>query len=48
MTPGLLAHHGVVPTVHPAAWIAPGAWVIGDVELGEDASVWFDAVLRGT
>ena len=24
-----------------------GAWVIGDVEVGEDASVWFNAVLRG-
>jgi len=47
MTHGLLAHHGVTPTVHPTAWIAPGAWVIGAVELGEEASVWFNAVLRG-
>lgn len=47
VTVGLLAHHGVVPTVHPTAWIAPGAWVIGAVELGEEASVWFNAVLRG-
>lgn len=28
-------------------WIAPGAHVIGRVRLGEDVSVWFNAVLRG-
>ena len=28
-------------------WIAPGAQVMGRVRLGEDASVWFGAVLRG-
>jgi carbonic anhydrase/acetyltransferase-like protein (isoleucine patch superfamily) len=27
--------------------VAGGAWLIGDVELGEQASVWFNAVLRG-
>jgi len=35
------------PTIHPTAWIAPGAQVIGNVTLGEGASVWFNAVLRG-
>ena len=33
--------------VHPTAFIAAGAVVIGDVTLGADASVWFNAVLRG-
>lgn len=28
-------------------WLAPGASVIGDVELGEDVGIWFGAVLRG-
>ena len=28
-------------------WIAPGAHVIGDVRLGTNASIWFNAVLRG-
>jgi len=28
-------------------WIAPTACLIGDVRLGEDAGVWFGAVLRG-
>ena len=28
-------------------WIAPGAVVVGDVEIGEDSSVWFGSVVRG-
>jgi carbonic anhydrase/acetyltransferase-like protein (isoleucine patch superfamily) len=33
--------------VHPSAFIAPTADVMGDVDLAEDASVWYQAVLRG-
>lgn len=33
--------------VHASVYIAPGATVVGDVTLAEDASVWFGAVLRG-
>ena len=33
--------------VHPTAFIARGAVVVGDVRLGANASVWFNAVLRG-
>jgi len=35
------------PTIHPTAFIARGAEIIGDVTLGEESSVWFQAVLRG-
>lgn len=35
------------PRIDPSAFIAPGAAVIGDVELGSDVSVWHGAVLRG-
>ena len=35
------------PMVHPEAFIAPGAIVVGDVRIGARASVWFQAVLRG-
>jgi carbonic anhydrase/acetyltransferase-like protein (isoleucine patch superfamily) len=35
------------PTIHPTAFVAPGADVIGDVTLAEESSVWFQAVLRG-
>ena len=37
---------GKRPTVHPDAYIAPTAVLIGDVEVGANASVWFGAVLR--
>jgi carbonic anhydrase/acetyltransferase-like protein (isoleucine patch superfamily) len=33
--------------VDPTAFIAPGAIVIGDVQLAAEASVWFNAVIRG-
>lgn len=35
------------PTIHPAAFVHPDAVVIGDVEIGELASIWPGAVLRG-
>ena len=35
------------PTTAADAWIAPGAFVIGDVTLEAEASVWYGAVLRG-
>lgn len=38
---------GKRPKVHPDAYIAPTAVLIGDVEVGARASVWFGAVLRG-
>jgi carbonic anhydrase/acetyltransferase-like protein (isoleucine patch superfamily) len=38
---------GRVPRIHPTAFIAPTAVLIGDVEIGAESSVWFGAVLRG-
>lgn len=35
------------PSVHASAWVAESAHVIGSVVLEEDASVWFNAVVRG-
>ena len=33
--------------IDPTAFIAPGAIVLGDVDLGKDVSVWYNAVIRG-
>ena len=33
--------------IHPTAFLAPGAVVVGDVSIGARSSVWFHAVLRG-
>ena len=38
---------GLRPQVHPDAYIAPTAVLIGDVHIAAGASVWFGAVLRG-
>ena len=36
-----------LPSVHPSAFVAPGAVVVGAVEISDQASVWYTAVLRG-
>ncbi len=36
-----------VPQIHESAWVAESAQVMGRIELEQDASVWFGAVLRG-
>lgn len=41
------AYAGTIPKIHPTAFVDSSAHVIGDVELGEDASVWFCTVIRG-
>lgn len=38
---------GMNPRVADSAWVADSAEVMGNVELHEDASIWFGAVLRG-
>ncbi|MDX1494573.1 MAG: gamma carbonic anhydrase family protein [Longimicrobiales bacterium] len=43
----IIPFNGKAPTVHPSAFVAPTAVLIGDVTVGEDASIWFGAVLRG-
>jgi carbonic anhydrase/acetyltransferase-like protein (isoleucine patch superfamily) len=34
------------PSIHPSAWIARGAVVVGSVRIGADSSIWYNAVLR--
>lgn len=43
----LYALNGVAPKLPREYWIAPGAHVMGNVILEEEASIWFGAVLRG-
>ncbi len=47
MSGPLYSLDGVAPRVHPTAFIAPTAAIIGNVEIGEGASIWFHCVLRG-
>ncbi|MFN4170734.1 MAG: gamma carbonic anhydrase family protein [Pseudorhodobacter sp.] len=43
----IYALDGHAPQIHPDAWVAPDANLIGKVVLEESASVWFGATLRG-
>jgi len=41
------AYKGITPKIHPKAWIAENAVIIGDVEIGAGTSVWYNVVIRG-
>ncbi|MEH7438772.1 gamma carbonic anhydrase family protein [Neobacillus drentensis] len=43
----MIPYNGVSPTVHASVFVAPGAYIIGDVQIGKESTVWFNAVLRG-
>ncbi|WP_245899840.1 gamma carbonic anhydrase family protein [Nonomuraea indica] len=38
---------GASPDIHPEAYIAPGAVVVGNVQVGRASSIWYGSVLRG-
>lgn len=37
----------IEPRIHPTAFIAADAVIIGDVEIGEESSIWFGSIVRG-
>lgn len=37
----------ILPKIHESVFVADGAIVIGDVEIAEDASIWYGCVVRG-
>lgn len=43
----ILPFAGIHPRIHPTAFVAPNAVVIGNVTIEREASVWFGAVIRG-
>jgi carbonic anhydrase/acetyltransferase-like protein (isoleucine patch superfamily) len=43
----LLPFKGVFPRIASGVYLAPGSVVIGDVDIGADSNVWFNAVIRG-
>ena len=44
--PIILSLDGKSPRIHDTAFVAPGAVVIGDVEIGPEASIWYNCVVR--
>jgi carbonic anhydrase/acetyltransferase-like protein (isoleucine patch superfamily) len=47
MGPIILPVKGILPVLPASTWIAPNATIVGDVKMGENCSVWFNAVIRG-
>jgi len=43
----IIEYNGIVPEIGSNVFIAPTAVIIGDVTIGDGASIWFNAVLRG-
>ncbi|AMX83366.1 gamma carbonic anhydrase family protein [Geobacillus subterraneus] len=43
----LYPYNGKRPNVHETVFVAPGAYLIGDVTVGPESTIWFNAVLRG-
>lgn len=43
----LLPVNGIAPTYGDNCWFAPNATLVGDVTMGQDCTVWFNAVVRG-
>ena len=40
-------YRNMVPTIHPSVYLVDSAEIIGDVAIGADSSVWYNAVIRG-
>jgi gamma-carbonic anhydrase len=47
MKPIIVPYKGIMPKISPSAYIAPGVVIMGDVEIGEETSVWPGCVIRG-
>ena len=43
----ILPYRGIYPKLPDSVFVAPGAAVIGDVEIGERSSIWFNTIVRG-
>jgi gamma-carbonic anhydrase len=43
----IIPFNSIEPKIHETAFVAEGAIIIGDVEIGADSSVWFGSIIRG-
>jgi len=42
-----IPYQGKLPQIDPSVYIAEGAKLVGDIQIGAQSTVWFNAVLRG-
>lgn len=43
----IFPYKGIYPRIHETVFLASGVKVIGDVEIGENSSIWYNSVIRG-
>jgi carbonic anhydrase/acetyltransferase-like protein (isoleucine patch superfamily) len=43
----IYTYNGKTPKIDNTVFIAPGAHIIGDVTIGKESTIWFNAVIRG-
>lgn len=43
----IIPYNGVTPSIHESVFVAPGAYLIGDIRVGKESTIWFNAVIRG-
>ena len=43
----LIKYKNKVPRVHSSVYVADGVRIIGDVEVEENSSIWFNSIIRG-
>ena len=43
----LYTYKGICPKIHKSVFLCDGVKIIGDVEIGENCSIWFNSVIRG-
>lgn len=43
----LITFKGKSPVLDPSVFVAPGAKIIGEVQVGAESTIWFNTVLRG-
>lgn len=43
----IITYNEITPQIHPSVFICEGVKIIGDVEIGEDCSIWYNSVIRG-
>ena len=47
MKPTILPVKSILPKIPKSCYLAPNSTIVGEVEMGENCSIWFNAVLRG-
>ena len=43
----IITYNGITPKLHPSVFTCHGVRIIGDVEIAEDCSIWYNTVIRG-